>query len=249
MLPAWQPDSPIDVIFFDCDGTLSTLEGIDVLAEYNGVGPIVKALTQQAMGIAGITPELYQKRLELVQPTQDQIYQLGQAYYDKRTIDVVPVIELLQRLNKKIYIISAGLRPAVEIFADLLGINRERVIAVDIKFDINGNFLRYDHHSPLLHQTGKRDIVSAFKQSSLYIGDGLNDQMTSEVVSRFIGFGGTFYRENIAALCQYYIKNPSLAPLINLSLTAQEITSLSPEEKTLYLKGIEMIQVGDVIIQ
>jgi phosphoserine phosphatase len=46
----WQPTIPFDAVIFDCDGTLSAVEGIDELAEKNAVGREVKALTQIAMG-------------------------------------------------------------------------------------------------------------------------------------------------------------------------------------------------------
>ena len=39
--PTWQLDHPINAIVFDCDGTLSIIEGIDELARNNGVGDAV----------------------------------------------------------------------------------------------------------------------------------------------------------------------------------------------------------------
>jgi phosphoserine phosphatase len=34
----WQLQHPLDAVVFDCDGTLSQIEGIDALAEKNDVG-------------------------------------------------------------------------------------------------------------------------------------------------------------------------------------------------------------------
>ena len=78
---------PVDAIIFDCDGTLSFIEGIDELAKENGVGEPVMKITAEAMTHSGINPELYQRRLNLVLPTQQQVQTLGQAYFDRITPD------------------------------------------------------------------------------------------------------------------------------------------------------------------
>ncbi len=73
--------SPIDCIIFDCDGTLTAIEGIDALAEKNGVSQEVSALTAYAMGQAGINPDIYQQRLGLVRPTSSQVQQLAETIF------------------------------------------------------------------------------------------------------------------------------------------------------------------------
>ena len=77
----WQLKTALDAIVFDCDGTLSAIEGIDVLADAQGVGAEVKVLTEQAMSKDGITLDLYQKRMELVRPTHKQLMHLGDQYF------------------------------------------------------------------------------------------------------------------------------------------------------------------------
>ncbi|TAK75879.1 MAG: phosphoserine phosphatase, partial [Gammaproteobacteria bacterium] len=63
MAPIWQPQAPIPAIVFDCDGTLSMIEGIDELAKHNGVSEAVQALTAEAMEKTGLHPDLYRQRL------------------------------------------------------------------------------------------------------------------------------------------------------------------------------------------
>ncbi len=41
----WQPAKPIEVFFFDCDSTLSAIEGLDEPAVINGVGTEIKQIT------------------------------------------------------------------------------------------------------------------------------------------------------------------------------------------------------------
>ena len=43
----FQLADPVDAIVFDCDGTLSLIEGIAVLAHANGVGEHVRELTER----------------------------------------------------------------------------------------------------------------------------------------------------------------------------------------------------------
>ena len=238
MLPSnWQLKTPLDAIIFDCDGTLSAIEGIDELAEENHVGDQVSKLTQEAMSHTGLNPELYRKRLELVLPTEEQVLNLGKSYIEHLTPDAKVVIELLQRLNKIIYIISAGLYPAVAILGQELNIPKQNIFAVDIYFDPDGQFVNYDEKSILTHNDGKRMIVSdlAEKYNSVgLIGDGLNDYATHDLVTRFIGYGGSYYRQNIKSLCEYYIEKSSLAPLLPLVLTQEEYVNLTIKERNVY---------------
>lgn len=249
---AWQPELPINSIIFDCDGTLSTLEGIDELAKDTGFPDMISQMTADAMGKTGITEEIYRKRLNLVKPSQKKVFELGHHYFENRVEDVIDVILILKRLQKKVYIISAGLLPAVYRFGEFLQIPTENIFAVDVEFDSHGQYLDFDHTSPLINNNGKREIISELKKTNekiIYIGDGLNDYAVNDLVDRFIGYGGVFYRPNIEALSQYYIATFSLAPLLALSLTKEEYTQLNSEEKKLFEKGIQSIEEGKVIIK
>ena len=241
---SWQLEIPLDAILFDCDGTLSTIEGIDELAVYNHVGEKVQQLTQQAMGKTGMSTELYAERLQLVHPTQQQVEALGQLYFDRQAPDVERVIQLCQHLKKSIYIISAGLYPAVAHFASLLKISTQHVYAVNIDFNSKSEYQDFDRFSPLTIKNGKRIIVEQIKMKHsriAYIGDGLSDYEVYDLVTRFIGYGGIFYRQNIKDLCEYYIETPSMCALLPLILTPDEIKMLSLKEKELYDLGLSYI--------
>lgn len=252
LTPSWQLQTPVDAIIFDCDGTLSLIEGIDFLAENKGVGPRVKQLTADAMGKTGLTPDLYQTRLELVAPTLNQVTALGQDYFLNQTKDAQSIIQFFKKLNKSIYIVSAGLYPALAIFADLLGLSSDNVFAVDIEFDTLGNYVDFNHSSPLITNDGKQIIVNQLKKKHhtlAYIGDGLNDYSVYDLVRRFIGYGGAYYRENIAACCQFYITTLSLTPVVPLLLTQNEYQELEHEDRSLYQQGLVEIEQGRAIIR
>lgn len=245
----WQIKTPVSAIAFDCDGTLSTIEGIDELAKNKGNTSEVKALTEQAMAKTGITPELYRKRLDLVLPTQDEIIAMGHQYYQHKVPDIEPVIAILLRLQKSIYVVSAGILPAVTIFAERLHIPIQHVFAVNVTFDQQGQLIDYDQSSPLVHNDGKAVIITQLKkhhQNMMYVGDGLNDLSVRDQVTRFIGYGGSFYRKNIAEKCEFYITISSMAPLLPLVLTQDESYLLSPQEKLIYEKGLQAIENGEV---
>ncbi|HSW68912.1 MAG TPA: HAD-IB family phosphatase [Gammaproteobacteria bacterium] len=239
--PSWQLQIPLDAIIFDCDGTLSSIEGIDQLAELNDVSESVKELTSIAMSKTGLTPDIYQKRMDLILPTQKFIDALGKQYCKNLTPDSDAVIRLLHGLKKEIYIVSAGLYPAIVPLAELLNISDKNIYAVGIQFDSHGKLLSYEQDSPLTKNEGKKVIVTEIlkKHSRIgYVGDGLNDVVVYDLVTRFIGYGGIYYRSNIAALCEYYIETPSMSAILPLFLTQMEYENLAEEGKNLYRKGL-----------
>src|SRR5579863_8854630 len=93
----WQLQTPLEAIIFDCDGTLSRIEGIDELARRNGAGEKVRDLTEEAMGKTGLNLCLYKKRLDLVKPTQEQVISLGMEYFTNRVPDLEATLSLLKR--------------------------------------------------------------------------------------------------------------------------------------------------------
>jgi len=216
---------PISAVIFDCDGTLSSIEGIDELARYTGVYDQVSQLTASAMGNKGLTLDLYRERLNLVKPSKQHLLDLAQQYFKHKTLGVIEVINALQKHHKEVYIVSAGLSLAVNLFGQLLGVAPQNIFAVDVYFDESGSYLDFDRDSPLVHNDGKRKIITEIKSMHprvAFIGDGSNDFAAHDMVTRFIGFGGHYYRKNMADLCEFYIKETHLSNLLSLLLTATE---------------------------
>ena len=66
-------------VFFDCDSTLTGVEGIDILAESAGKQWRVEVLTQAAMDGELDLEEVYGRRLQTVKPTRRQIRDIRRA--------------------------------------------------------------------------------------------------------------------------------------------------------------------------
>lgn len=154
-------------------------------------------------------------------------------------------MRILRLAGKDIYVVSAGLYPAVLGFAAKLGVAPAQVFAVSIQFDAKGHYQDFDHNSPLVTQEGKRWAVQQIQKQHprlIYIGDGLNDMSTQALATRFVGYGGAFYRENIAEACRYYIAQPSMLPLLAVSLTQAEVANLPSAEHLNYRVGLSYWQ-------
>lgn len=237
------PLKKIEAYIFDCDGTLSSIEGITELARLNGCEDQVGALTEMAMSQQGITPELYAQRLELVKPTMTQCQHIGDLYIQSITPDIKSVIQALQSLNKSIYIISAGIQSSVCMLANFLDINQENVFAVELHYNDQGVYHSFRQDSPLVQPKGKEKIAKQLLEqhcSLCAIGDGANDLPLQSVCTQFIGYGGAFYRPKIRSACDHYISSSSMAPLLYLSLQQDEREHLSKDHQQLYDLGKAM---------
>lgn len=218
---------PLDTIIFDCDGTLSQIEGIDYLAKINGVKESVALLTEQAMAKTGISTSLYEARLNLVKPTYSQITTLSEIYFKNVSLDAKKVIRILKKLDKEIYIFSAGVNPAVKLFGEKLSVPEKNIFAVNLQFNSHGEYIDFDRQSPLTQKFGKKKLIQTLRQRTIgYIGDGMNDVEVLHDVERFVGYGGAFYRENIQKMVPFYSTEKSFMALLPFLLTQDELPIL-----------------------
>ena len=104
-------------VIFDCDSTLTHTEGIDLLADMNDVWQEVSEITRRSMESTSLTVDIFEKRLELVNPTLEQVQDLGDLYIANLTRDVKEVIKLLKESGRNIFIMTGGLQPAVNYLA------------------------------------------------------------------------------------------------------------------------------------
>lgn len=212
-------------ILFDCDSTLSAIEGIDELARqarlYNELAPLTAAAMEGRLSLEAV----YRQRLEAIQPTQAAVAALGQSYIDRVVPGAGEVIATLQRLGKQVHIISGGLRQAILPLAAHLGVPERRVHAVDIFFDGKGEYSGFDEDSPLARSGGKTDIcrqVLAEAGPAVLVGDGVTDSEAMESGVDFIGFGGVAKRDAVRQVAPIYIEDGSLLPVLHHVLTEQE---------------------------
>ncbi len=226
---------PYKHVFFDCDSTLSTIEGIDVLAETVGKKWRVEVLTNAAMDGKLDLKEVYAKRLRAVRPTHEQIRQIRSAYKRNIVADAQAVIAALQYLGHHVYIISGGLAEPVKEFGVYLGVPKENIRAVHVDYDqLTGEwwYAETDFKKPkrrymdykegaLTVSNGKAQIVKELLGTqngrSLLIGDGNSDLLAGHTVDLFVGFGGVVQRARVKAESPAFIHTPSLAPLLLLA--------------------------------
>ncbi|MBD9361899.1 HAD-IB family phosphatase [Methylomonas fluvii] len=210
-----------DVICFDCDSTLSRVEGIDELARRKGLFEQVAALTDAAMNGELALEDVYANRLDLIKPDQAAIDWLADLYIAEMVDGVRDTIKILQANNKLIHIISGGLRQAILPLAEQLGIPEAHVHAVDVLFDEDGNYRDFARHSPLAVSGGKARICRRLRMhhsSLVMIGDGKTDLEAKLAGAYMIGFGGVVRRPLVEAQADSYVSDASLAAILPLVL-------------------------------
>ena len=205
-----------DVICFDCDSTLSRIEGIDELARRVGMGEEMSKLTDLAMN--GVVPleAVYERRLSLIRPDQDSINWLADLYIAEIVEGVKDVFAALLAQDKAVHIISGGLRQAILPLADCLGLPESHVHAVDIYFNEDGSYRNYDLNSPLARTGGKAVVVGTLKgQGSLVmVGDGKTDLEAKQSGAVVFGFGGVVDRAIVREQADFYTTEPTLLSVL-----------------------------------
>ncbi len=200
-------------ICFDCDSTLSRIEGIDELARDCGVGAQVKRLTNRAMDGEIPLESVYGQRLALIRPGRAAIDALAQRYIDERVDGVLELFSELRRQGKPVHIISGGIRQAILPLADYLGLPEQYVHAVDVYFDSQGVYQGFDQQSPLARSGGKAQVcrfINSGGEAIVMVGDGQTDLEAKQAGAFFIGFGGVVVRETVKQQADMYITEPSL---------------------------------------
>ncbi len=213
-------------ILFDCDSTLSTIEGIDVLAEQAGVVDQVVPLTTAAMEGRLKLEEAYAARLDLIKPDASVIDRLGQQYIDTQVAGAAQAVAALEALGWDVHVVSGGIRQAVLAIARHLGVPEDRVHAVDLLFDADGHYAGFDPASPLARSGGKAEVcrrVMAGVDTVVMVGDGITDLEAAAAGAMVIGFGGVVRREIVAARAARFIDEPDLRAVVRLLATPEEL--------------------------
>lgn len=224
-----------DLIFFDCDSTLSSIEGIDELAKLKGKEWRVSLLTQKAMDGDLDLREVYGKRLQAIRPTRGQLKAIEERYWETIVPDALEVVAALRFLNKQVFIISGGLAEPVRGFGKRLGVPPEHIRAVELEYnELSGEWWKYHEpntrntqtymdydNGPLTVSSGKPDVVRELAGDRpgrrLMIGDGSSDLAARTVVDLFVGFGGVVARDKVKLGAEVFINSASIAPLLPLA--------------------------------
>lgn len=210
-----------DVICFDCDSTLSKIEGIDELAGRVGLGEEMSRLTDAAMNGEVLLEAVYEQRLSLIRPDRDSIDWLADLYIEQIVDGVKEVFETLTAPGREVHIVSGGIRQAILPLARYLGLPETQVHAVDIYFNENGSYRDYDRNSPLARSGGKAEICRRLLKAQgalVMVGDGKTDMEARQAGAVVIGFGGVADRPVVREQADFYSAEPSLVSILSYIL-------------------------------
>jgi len=207
------------LLLFDCDSTLSAIEGIDELGRLRGpeVFKAVEDMTTQAMD--GSTPmeSIFAKRLDMIKPTLKELESIGQKYIQQVEPTAVDTIKKLKAAGWSVMIVSGGFTQAIRPLAQYLGI--ERVEAVELRFNADGSYAGYVESCPTAKSKGKNVVVLKLRDEfkayqMILVGDGASDLEVKGDVDKMIGFGRYTARPKVKAGADAFIT--SLDQLISL---------------------------------
>jgi len=207
------------LLLFDCDSTLSAIEGIDELGRLRGpeVFKAVEDMTTQAMD--GSTPmeSIFAKRLDMIKPTLKELESIGQKYIQQVEPTAVDTIKKLKAAGWTVIIVSGGFTQAIRPLAQYLGI--ERVEAVELRFNADGSYAGYVESCPTAKSKGKNVVVLKLRDEfkayqMILVGDGASDLEVKGDVDKMIGFGRYTARPKVKAGADAFIT--SLDQLIAL---------------------------------
>lgn len=251
---------PFPVTLFDCDSTLSSVEGIDELADCEEQQQQIAALTDAAMDGKRPLEDVYGQRLAVLQPTRTKML----AVRDRYKAAVVPhsrqLIAALNELNNESWVISGGLDEPVAEFAAWLGFPPNRIRAVCTEFDpLHGEWWKPGHAvehyasyatTGLTTSTGKADIIRQYVNNDgrkLFVGDGMSDLAAAEAVDLFVAFAGVTSRPGVVDNAPIVITAKSLAPVLALAVgpaTVKDLVGGSHDEVA--RRCLEQIDAGAI---
>lgn len=245
-------------VIFDCDSTLTGIEGIDELASHPDTRQRVADLTRSAMDGKVNLETVYGERLEILQPTRGAVRALRSRYRKHVVKDAAALIQALQVLGHEVYIVSGGLFDPVREFGMHLGVAAEHIRAVEVEYDtLSGHWWQGQgpwreaylavQHSVLTESDGKARVIRELLQNqtgrSLLVGDGVSDLLASREVDLFAGFGGAICRDRVVSESKVFIQSQSIAPVLLLAAgTAALEHSGDPGVQALAEKAHALIQ-------
>lgn len=207
----------VDIVCFDCDSTLSKIEGIDELGRQSGLYDELVALTNAAMNGELALENVYGKRLSLIEPDKVQMDSLAELYITEMVDGVEEVFSTLLAQGKQVHIISGGIRQAILPLAEKLGLSANNVHAVDVLFNADGSYKDFDRQSPLAKTGGKAVVCKEIQTGSAsmtMIGDGKTDLEAKQAGAKVIGFGGVMKRDVVVEQADIFVSEKSLTAVL-----------------------------------
>ena len=208
---------------FDCDSTLTAIEGIEELGREHR--DEIQRLTDDSMEGRVPLEEVYGERLALAQPHRSRVDTLIHRYIEALVPDARETVAALLAEGIEVRILSGGMLPAVRAVAAELGLAPEAVGAVDVYFDEDGRYSGFDETSPLSRGGGKLVVLEQWRREVptpiLLVGDGATDLEARDAADAFVAFAGVVERPNVMAAADVVVRANSLAPILPLALAGE----------------------------
>ena len=230
---------PYGTVVFDCDSTLSSIEGIEELAV--GREHEIRELTDRAMNGELPLEAVYGERLERIRPNADAVRTIGERYVENLLPNVREIVAALRFLKKRVCIVSGGVLAPVRALASAIGVDEREVDAVALFHDAAGEYAGFDVDSPLARAGGKLAVVTEIASGEgarppvALVGDGATDLEAAPACARFVAFGGVERRDAIFAAADETCETADFAALLPLLVDASELAQLEghPEHAAL----------------
>lgn len=173
------------------------------------MGRQVTDLTDRAMRGEIALDAVYGKRLALVRPGRADVDALAHAYASSFAPGAAQAIQRLRAAERRVVLVSSGIREAIVPIARLVGIAEQDVHAVPVRFDADGAYAGFDTGSPLATAVGKRTVAASLALPSrvLAMGDGVTDLAMRPAVAAFAAFTGFVSRERVVAAADYVLES------------------------------------------
>lgn len=198
--------------FFDCDSTLSSIEGIDELARAKGpeVFAQVVELTNQAMDGEVPINEVFPRRMQMIRPDRETCEAVAALYVNTIVPGIAGLIAELKQCGWLPVILSGGFAPLIEPLAKHLGI--DHIEAVPLYLNGDGSYKGYGEDYPTTRNLGKNRVIREWRDAMLpervvMMGDGISDMETQPDVDWFVGFGGVVARPKVMAGCDQWLSD------------------------------------------
>lgn len=198
-------------VVLDVDSTVSGAEGIEWLAGKRGpeVASEIGRLTRQATDGEISLESVYALRLEMIEPSEDEVVELARFYERRLAPRAAEVIGELRENGIRIVLVSGGIRQAILPLGLRLGFTPAEVFAVRLAFDEEGRYSGFDTVSPLTTSSGKAMVVQRLylPRPLLAVGDGITDLASRPAADAFAAFTGFAYRAAVVRGADHEITN------------------------------------------
>ena len=196
-------------VILDVDSTLCGVEGIDWLAQRRGknIAELCAQLTERAMNGELPLESVYGERLSIIQPTLREIAALSQEYRRTLATGAKSAISRMRVAGVEVVLVSGGIRRAIEPLVMELGLARDDLFAVELRWDAAGEYVGYDTESPLTRQYGKLEVVRGLSlvPPKLAVGDGATDLAMRETVDAFAAYTGFVRRDGVVESADFVL--------------------------------------------